>query len=167
MKLQVREGILGGVAAGMVMAMVAMMYTLVTQGDLLAPVKQMAAVFFGADDGSLAAIMVGLMLHMMASAAFGLTFVVLARAALAGWTSSLVGFWPIAVTAMAFILVEWALAAFVILPAIDRPLLATFASIGGLVAHAMYGLVLAWWLIWRAAPATVHVHAGSHQHNAA
>ncbi|MEK7863191.1 MAG: hypothetical protein AAB295_08010 [Chloroflexota bacterium] len=24
--------------------------------------------------------------------------------------------------------------------------------LGGLVAHVMYGLVLGWWLVWRAAP---------------
>ena len=167
--LRVREGIIGSIVAGMVMAMVAMAYTLVTQGDLLAPVKQMAAIFFGSADGSLLAIVVGLMLHMMASVIFGIAFVLVGRVLVGGadWPLSEAGLWPVAIGAMAFILVEWVIAAFVVLPAIDRPLLPTFASIGGLVAHAMYGLVLAGWLVWRAEPATVHVHSGSHQHNLA
>lgn len=160
--LRLREGILGGIAAGVVMAMVAMMYTLVDQGDLLAPVKQMGALLFPADSGSVISLIAGLMLHMMTAAIFGAVFVLLARS-----LSTVTGFGPLAIAAMIYIVVEWAIAAFVVRPAVDRPLLATFATAGGFVAHAMYGLALAWWLVWRAAPATVQVHAGTHQHRTA
>ncbi|HZP94976.1 MAG TPA: hypothetical protein VFC31_01380 [Candidatus Limnocylindria bacterium] len=166
--LRLREGILGGVVAGVVMAMVAMTYTLIAQGDLLAPVKQMGALLFAADSGSPLSLIAGLMLHMMSAAVFGAVFVLLARAAIDNdWVLTAAGFWPLAVAAMSYIVIEWAVAAFVILPAIDRPLLTTFASIGGFVAHAMYGLVLAWWLVWRAAPVAVRVRTGNHQHNVA
>ncbi len=166
--LRLREGILGGLAAGIVMAMTAMMYTLVSQGDLLAPVKQMGALFFPTESGSLLSLLAGLMLHMMSSAIVGAVFVLLARAALAADRPlSTLGFRPVALAGMAYIGVEWAVAAFVILPAVDPPLLATFASVGGIAAHAMYGLVLAWWLVARVAPAAIHVHTGTHQHNAA
>lgn len=160
--LRLREGILGGIAAGIVMAMVAMTYTLVAEGDLLAPLKQMGALFFPADSGSAVSLIAGLMLHMMSAAIFGAVFVLLARS-----LSMTTGLLPLAIAAVAYIVVEWAVAAFAVLPAVDRPLLATFATAGGFAAHAMYGLALAWWLVWRAAPATVHVHAGTHQHRTA
>lgn len=160
--LRLREGILGGIAAGIVMAMVAMMYTLVTQGDLLAPVKQMGALFFPTDSGSAVSLIAGLMLHMMSAAIFGATFVLLARN-----ISTLTGFGALSLAAMTYIAVEWAVAAFVVLPAVDRPLIATFATVGGFVAHAMYGLALASWLVWRTAPATSAAHAGTHQRRTA
>lgn len=162
---RIREGIVGGIVAGMVMAMVAMLYALATQGDLLAPVKQMGALFFPADTGSVASVAAGLMLHMMTTAIFGVVFVLLARSLSIGDWPLVPGFGPIALAGMIYILIEWATAAFLILPAIDRPLLATFASVGGLVAHVMYGIVLGAWLYWRAAPTTVHVH--TQQGNAA
>lgn len=160
--LRLQEGILGGIAAGIVMAMVAMMYTLVTQGDLLAPLEQMGALFFPTDSGSAVSLIAGLMLHMMSTAIFGAVFVLLARS-----ISMLTGFAALSLAAMAYIVVEWAVAAFVVLPAVDRPLLATFATIGGFVAHAMYGLALAAWLVWRTAPATYAAHAGTQQHRIA
>lgn len=160
--LRLREGIFGGIAAGIVMAMVAMMYTLVDRGDLLAPLKQMGALLFPADSGSAVSLIAGLMLHMMSAAILGAVFVLLARS-----ISVVAGFGPLAIAAMTYIVVEWALAAFLVLPVVDRPLLATFATVGGFVAHAMYGLVLAWWLVWRTAPASVHAHAGTQQHRTA
>lgn len=160
--LRLREGILGGIAAGIVMAMVAMTYTLVDRGDLLAPLKQMGALLFPADSGSAASLIAGLMLHMMSAAIFGAVFVLLARS-----ISVVAGFGPLAIAAMTYIVVEWALAAFLVLPVVGRPLLATFATVGGFVAHAMYGLALAWWLVWRAAPTAVHAHAGTQQHRTA
>jgi hypothetical protein len=161
--LQLREGIFGGVVAGIVMAMVAMMYTFVTQGDLLAPLAQMGALFFPSDRASAIAMLAGMMLHVMTAAILGGVFVLLARTVMAGGAA---GFWPLAIAGMTYIVVEWLLAAFVILPAVDRPLLATFATIGGFVAHAMFGLVLAWWLVWRASPVAIDARTGA-QHHAA
>lgn len=151
-----RDGIIGGVIASMVMAMVAMAYGLAAEGDLLAPLKQMGALFFPGASASLASLASGLTLHMMTGAVLGSIFVALTRTVdVRGWP---IGVAPIAFAGMVYILVEWAIASFLILPAIDRPLLPTFASIGGLLAHAMYGVVLGWWVAWRAEPVRVHVH---------
>ena len=166
--LRLSDGVLGGIAAGIVMAMVAMMYTLLAQGDLLAPLKQMGALFFPGDAASAISMLAGMMLHVMTAAVFGALFVVLARRAISGnLVLSSIGFWPLAIAGMVFIVVEWLVASLVILPLIDRPLLATFASVGGFVAHLMYGVALAGWLAWRAAPVSVVVKAAAHQHHAA
>lgn len=161
------DGVIGGIAAGILMAMVAMMYTLATQGDLLAPLKQMGALFFPGDAASVISMFAGLMLHMMTAAFFGAVFVVLARRAISSsWVLSSVGFWPLAIAGMVFVVGEWLIASFVILPLIDRPLLPTFASIGGFVAHLMYGVALAGWLTWRATPVSVVVNADVRRHHA-
>jgi hypothetical protein len=166
--LRIREGIVGGLIAGMAMAMIAMLYTFATQNDLLAPLKQMGALFVPNDSGSAISLVAGLMLHMMASAVFGVVFLLIARSLLGAlWLFAAAGFVPVAIAGMAYIVVEWAIASYLILPAIDRPLLPTFASVGGFVAHLMFGAILAAWLVWRAAPVTVHVHSGAHTHNPA
>jgi hypothetical protein len=154
-----RDGIVGGLIGGMVMAMVAMGYGLVAEGDLLAPLKQMGGLFFPSDSGSIASLVAGLMLHMMTAAVFGVVFVALARAAGIGdFPVPALGRWPVAAVGMMYILVEWVVASFLVLPVVDRPLLPTFASLGGIVAHAMYGVVLGWWVASRAEPVRVHVH---------
>lgn len=135
----IRGGAIGGFLAGVVMAMVAMLYTLVAQGDLLAPLKQMGATFFAADPASAASLLAGMMLHVITAIALGVVFALVARGRLDGAG-------PLVVGGMAFIAVEWAVASFLVLPAIDKPLLTTFASVGGVVAHAMYGVVLGLWL---------------------
>lgn len=165
--LRLSEGVLGGIAAGIVMAMVAMVYTLLAQGDLLAPLKQMGALFFPGDAASAISMFAGLMLHMMTAAVLGAVFVVIAqRTTATDLVLSSIGFWPLAIAGMVFIVAEWLIASFAILPLIDRPLLPTFASIGGFVAHLMYGIALAGWLAWRAAPAAVRVSVDRHQHPA-
>ena len=135
----IRQGAIGGALAGTVMAMVAMLYTLVAQGDLLAPLKQMGATFFAADPASAASLLAGMMLHVMTAIILGVVFAIVARGRLDGAG-------PLVVGGMVFIAVEWAAASFLVLPAIDKPLLTTFASAGGVVAHAMYGVVLGLWL---------------------
>jgi hypothetical protein len=141
------QGALGGLIAGMVMAMVAMLYTLIAQGDLLDPLKQMGAAFFPADSGSLASLVAGLVLHMMMAIAFGIVFALLTQ-------DRIGGFGPLVIAGMIFIAVEWAIARFVVLPALDRPLVATFGASGGILAHLMFGVVLGGWLAWRSAPFT-------------
>ncbi len=135
----IRGGAIGGLVAGVVMAMVAMLYTLVAQGDLLAPLKQMGATFFAADPASAVSLLAGMMLHVMTAIALGVVFALAARDRLdsAG---------PLVLGGMVFIAIEWAVASFLVLPAIDKPLLTTFASVGGVVAHAMSGVVLGLWL---------------------
>jgi len=141
------QGALGGLIAGMVMAMVAMLYTLIAQGDLLAPLKQMGATFFPADSGSATSLVAGLVLHMMMSIVFGIIFALLAKDRIAG-----VG--PLVLAGMIFIAVEWAIARFVVLPVVDRPLVATFGASGGIVAHLMFGIVLGGWLAWKSVLST-------------
>jgi hypothetical protein len=140
----VRQGALGGLIAGIVMAMVAMMYTLVAQSDLLAPLKQMGATFFPSDSGSGMSLLAGLMLHMVMSITFGIVFalIVVGRAS---------GYGPLAVAGVVYVAVEWAIARFVVLPAVDPALVTTFGATGGIVAHVMFGIVLGGWLAWRLA----------------
>lgn len=135
----VRGGAVGGLLAGVVMAMVAMLYTLVAQGDLLAPLKQMGATFFAADPASAVSLLAGMVIHVMTAIVLGVIFAIVAR-------DRIDGAGPLVLGGMVFIAVEWAVASFLVLPAIDKPLLTTFASAGGLVAHAMYGVVLGLWL---------------------
>ncbi len=141
----IQEGIIGGIVAGIVMAMVAMMYTLVAQGDLLAPLKQMGALFFPNDPASAISMGAGTVLHMMTAAGLGGVFALLVRGRIAGAM-------PLAVVGMTYILLEWLIASYLILPSIDTALLTTFTTIGGFIAHAMYGIVLGWWLARRVAP---------------
>ncbi len=136
------------------MAMVAMLYTLVAQGDLLAPLKQMGATFFRSDSGSAGSLIAGLMLHMMMSVIFGVVFALMVKGRAAG-------FGPLVVAGMIFIAVEWAIARFVVLPVVDPPLLATFGAVGGIIAHAMYGAVLGLWLAWKVSPQAVSAIAGT------
>lgn len=152
--LWVRRGAIGGLIGGLVMAMVAMLYTLVAQGDLLAPLKQMGATFFKADSGSAGSLLAGLMLHMMMSVIFGIVFALIVR----GRAS---GFAPLIVAGMIFIAVEWAIARFVVLPVVDQPLIATFGAIGGMIAHMMYGAVLGLWLARQVSADDVSAVAGT------
>jgi hypothetical protein len=140
----VRQGALGGLIAGIVMAMVAMMYTLVAQNDVLAPLKQMGATFFPLDSGSGISLLAGLMLHMVMSIIFGIAFalIVVNRAS---------GYAPLVITGVIYVAFEWAIARFVVLPVLDPPLVTTFGAIGGIVAHMMFGIVLGAWLAWRLA----------------
>jgi hypothetical protein len=141
----VRQGALGGLVAGIVMAMVAMIYTLVAQGDLLAPLKQMGATFFPSDSGSGISQLAGLMLHMVMSIIFGVVFALIV-------SGRAQGYGPLIVAGIIYIAVEWAVARFVVLPVVDPPLVSTFGAIGGIVAHMMFGIVLGAWLAWRFAP---------------
>lgn len=145
----IRHGAVGGLIGGMVMAMVAMLYTLVAQGDLLAPLKQMGATFFRSDSGSAGSMIAGLMLHMMMSIVLGIVFALIVR-------GRATGFGPLIAAGMIFIAVEWAIARFVVLPVVDAPVIATFGAIGGMIAHAMYGAVLGLWLAWKTG---AHAHA--------
>jgi hypothetical protein len=140
----VRQGALGGLIAGIVMAMVAMMYTLVAQNDVLAPLKQMGATFFPLDSGSGISLLAGLMLHMVMSIIFGIAFalIVVNRAS---------GYAPLVIAGVIYVAFEWAIARFVVLPVLDPPLVTTFGAIGGIVAHMMFGIVLGAWLAWRLA----------------
>ncbi len=102
------------------------------------------------------------MLHIVTAAVFGAIFRPARAQRGRERVLTVAGFWPLAIAGMIYIVVEWAIASFLILPAIDRPLLTTFASVGGRVAHLMYGVVLAWWLVWRAAPLAITVRTDAH-----
>jgi hypothetical protein len=140
----VRQGALGGLIAGIVMAMVAMMYTLVAQNDVLAPLKQMGATFFPLDSGSGISLLAGLMLHMVMSIIFGIAFALIVVNRASGYAS-------LVIAGVIYVASEWAIARFVVLPVLDPPLVTTFGAIGGIVAHMMFGIVLGAWLAWRLA----------------
>lgn len=150
----VRHGAIGGLIGGMVMAMVAMLYTLVAQQDLLAPLKQMGATFFKADSGSAGSLLAGLMLHMMMSVLFGIVFALIVRGRASGLGT-------LVVAGMVFIVVEWVIARFVVLPVVDPPLVATFGASGGIIAHAMYGAFLGLWLARQLSADNVSAVAGT------
>lgn len=159
--IRMRDGIVAGLIAGMAMAMIAMPYALVTEGDLLAPLKQMGALLVPHDGAPVASLLAGMTLHLMTAAVLGVLFVIVARAIATDLLPfGTIPMLPAAVAGMVYTVVEWIIASFLILPAIHAPVLATFATIGGFVAHATYGIVLGWWLASRAAPAAVHVHMG-------
>lgn len=84
---------------------------------------------------------------MMLSIAFGIVFALIAQ-------DRIGGFGPLVLAGMIFIAAEWAIARFVVLPVIDRPLVATFGASGGVLAHLMFGIVLGGWLAWKAVPST-------------
>lgn len=137
-------GAIAGLVGGIVMAMMMMMVTALSGMGLLAPVYAIAATFnpsWAATRGfDLVPLLVGLMVHMMNSAIFGAIFAALLwRIAprtlvspvslLSGmvWGALLLGFNQL-----------------IVLPALDKPLLAATSGIFGwwLLSHLMFGAVL-------------------------
>ncbi len=140
----VRWGAIAGLISGIVMAMFMMIVTALTGMGFLAPLYAIAATFNpswamtkGVDLGP---ILVGLMLHMVNSAVFGVIFTLLARwllpRALTLPMSALVG--------MMWGLILLAVNQLIVLPAVDTPMVtATNGILGWWVAgHLMYGIAL-------------------------
>ena len=136
-------GLIAGLIAGIVMAMFMMLVTGLSGQGFLAPLYAIAATFnpsWAMTKGfAVAPILVGLMVHMMNSAVFGLIFALLARllfpraltlplAAVAGsvWGLILLGVNQL-----------------IILPLVDTPLVTATNGIFGwwLIGHLMYGVV--------------------------
>lgn len=139
-----RWGLLAGLIGGIVMAMFMMMVTALTGMGFLAPLYAIAATFNHAwamtKGFDLTPILVGLMLHMVNSAVFGLIFALLVARllprALALPAATMAG--------MVWGLILLAVNQLIVLPSVDAPMVAATSSIFGwwLVGHLMYGVVL-------------------------
>jgi hypothetical protein len=138
-------GAIAGLIGGVAMAMVMMIVTALAGMGFLAPLYAIAATFnrsWAMTKGfDLAPLLVGLMLHMINSALFGLLFTLLLR-----------GLFPralalpaaAAVAGMAWGLILLVVNQFIVLPLADPPLVTATSGIFGwwLVGHLMYGVVL-------------------------
>ncbi|HUY75692.1 MAG TPA: DUF6789 family protein [Ktedonobacterales bacterium] len=137
-------GAIAGLVGGIIMAMFMMIVTALTGMGFLAPLYGIAATFnpsWAMTKGfDLAPILVGLMLHMVNAAVFGLIFTVLARRLFPRALTL-----PAAVvTGMVWGLIVLVVNQFAVLPLVDTPLATATGSIFGwwLVGHLMYGVVL-------------------------
>jgi len=140
----IRWGLIAGLIGGIVMAMFMMIVTALTGMGFLAPLYAIAATFNHAwamtKGFDLAAILVGLMLHMVNSAVFGLIF-----ALLGAWLLPRALALPAAAMAgMVWGLILLAINQLIVLPLVDAPMAVATNGIFGwwLVGHLMFGVVL-------------------------
>ena len=140
----IRWGLIAGLVGGIVMAMFMMLVTALTGMGFLAPLYAIAATFnpsWAMSKGfDLTPSLVGLMLHMVNSAVFGLIFVVLAR-----WIYPRALTLPMAAMAgMVWGLVLLAVNQTIVLPLVDRPMATATSGIfvWWLIGHLMFGVVL-------------------------
>jgi hypothetical protein len=134
-----RVGALAGLLGGVVMAMWSMVVLAATGVGFWASVNLIAhTVWRGAPtDGSfsIAALLLGLMVHMGMSVVFGVI--------LATLVGRLAGTLPAVVAGMTFGLVLWLVNQYVIWPAIDETTAQAFTPWVLAVGHLMFGLVAA------------------------
>lgn|SRR5487761_2008091 len=140
----IRWGMIAGLVAGMVMAMFMMIVSALTGMRFLAPLYAIAATFntsWAMSKGFvLTPILVGLMLHMVNSALFGMIFTLLARLAIPR-TLALPGG---AMVGMLWGIVLLVINQYLVLPLFDAPMATATSSIfpWWVVGHLMYGVVL-------------------------
>ncbi len=139
-----RGGVIGGLIGGMGMAMLMMVVTGLSGMGFLRPLYLLAATFnpqWAMTQGvDMVAILVGLMLHMMNSAIFGVVFALVLGAWLRQGIST--GGWLIA--GMVWAVILFAVNQFIVLPIVD-PALAQGAgsvAIWWFISHLMYGGLL-------------------------
>lgn len=140
------EGAVGGVLGGLAMGVFAMVVAAVMGQGFWAPLKMIAATFYG--EGAMAQpgfaagpVLVGLTIHMVVSAVYGGIYGAIGRV---GWSTAAVIGW-----ALAFGLAIWALADWVILPVFNPMMSAQAQPILFALEHAIFGLVLGWYLAAR------------------
>jgi len=137
-KVTLEVGIVAGIIGGMLMAGLTMMATAAGGMGLLAPLKLIAATFFGkeATAGGAGVLLVGLMLHMTNAAALGVIFAALIRRIEGGGAAVAAG--------LAFGIAVWLATTFIALPVADPIMRAAVAAIPGawFVAHAVFGVGL-------------------------
>jgi hypothetical protein len=154
------DGIIGGLIGSVLMGMVAMiLFPVFGIGSFWQPMNLIAAVFnqnWGTDPGFGIDSIIGLTVHMMIAAILGLMFAWGIRTRASG--AALVGW------AIAWGLVVWVVAHFIVLPLIDPVMGRLFPVWLFALAHAMYGLGLGWYIAWRwsRAPAAETLAAPSH-----
>lgn len=129
-------GAVAGIVAGVAQGMLVMAYTLVARSDALLPLKEIGAFVTRPNWQTNGSAVIGLLIHMMFTAGLGVAFGLLVLAL------NIDGILILAIVGTAVGLVDWLVARYLVLPAIDPVLLDVFATPMGLVGHLMYGLVL-------------------------
>lgn len=135
-------GAIAGVVAGIAQGMLVMAYTLMARSDALLPLKEIGALVTRPNWQTNTSALVGLLIHMMFTAALGIAFGLMVV------ILNLDGLGLLAIVGMGVGLVDWIIARYVVLPAVDPVLLDVFATPMGLVGHLMYGLVLGVVFAW-------------------
>ncbi|GAC1431312.1 MAG: hypothetical protein NVSMB65_04820 [Chloroflexota bacterium] len=152
------QGALGGLVGGMIMAMIMMIVTAAMGMGLLRPLYLIAATVHQpwamANGVALAPLIIGLMIHMLNSAIFGIIFVLLLRAVT---RHSGVGAASGAVVGMAWGALVLVINQTVVLPLVDPAMASATAGmlLWWTVSHLMYGLVLGAIVAHVTAPGTV------------
>jgi hypothetical protein len=132
-----------GVVAGIVMAMAAMVIAAIAGHGFWAPPRAITGTVFGAEYAgsgfAVGSVVVGMMLHMMLSAAFGVVY-----ALLVGLATRTLATGPQVVAGMAWGLVLWAVNTFLIAPQLAGGELLTEAMPAWtwLVVHLLFGAML-------------------------
>jgi uncharacterized membrane protein YagU involved in acid resistance len=140
-------GAIAGLIAGVVMAMWAMIVAAVMGVGLLAPPQMIAEPFFGPyrmGTFSAAAFVVGLMVHMMFSAVFGVIFALIWQRIARGGVVAVLG-------GMVYGVIVWAVMGYVVSPIVGAHITQEMPTWAWIVAHLMFGVVLGVWPVLRSA----------------
>lgn len=129
-------GALGGVIGGIVMAMFAMGVAAMKHLGYLMPLKLIAATLFGTEAlrGGAGVLLVGLMIHMVASVAWGIIFAAVFRKELSPSNGIPIG--------AGFGIFVWAVMTFVVLPLVN-PIMRESVSMmpgGWFIGHVLFGM---------------------------
>lgn len=129
-------GAVGGVIGGMVMAMFAMIFAAANGKGFLMPLKLIAATLFSKDamSGGAGVLLVGLMIHMMASIGWGIIFAAVMRRALSTANGIPIG--------AIFGIVVWAIMTFVVLPLVNPVMRQSVSMMPGawFIEHVLFGM---------------------------
>jgi hypothetical protein len=150
-----------GVVAGMAMAMVAMVIAAIAGDGFWAPPRALTGTLFGAEYAgsgfALGSVVVGMIVHMMLSAAFGVVY-----ALLVGLATRALGVGPQVAAGMAWGLVLWAVNTFLIAPRLSGGELMTEAMPAWtwLAVHLLFGAMLGLlYAAWRRGSTTLSTNA--------
>lgn len=147
----IKYGLIGGIIAGVLFALMEMIYAWVAKGDFWGPIRMIASIPLQQPPPQIpltTAIVTGLLSHMFFSMVFGVV-VALIVSALAGASSMFRSPTAIVVFAALFGLLLWPVDFYVIAPLIGVPWFATQTNAfwQGFVAHTFFfGAVLGWYL---------------------
>ena len=131
----VKAGVVAGIVGGLLMAMIMMIATAAGGMGLLAPLRLIAATFYGKEAmAGGGALTVGLMVHMMNSMVFGVLFAWIAGRRLAAPQAVMAG--------VAFGLAIWAVMTFAGLPMLNPMMRERVAvmPVAWFIAHLAFGM---------------------------
>jgi len=135
----VLAGAVSGILAGIIMGIVSMLVSYRTGMGLLLPLHMVAATFYGVgalvDGAGVAAI--GLIIHLVVSAFFGVVFALLTQTNIAQRG-------PLIRGGLVFAIVIWAIMTFLFLPAVNPTMSSRVAlqPTGWFIEHIVFGVVL-------------------------